>query len=56
MTLKNLLKNSSLRTKMFFIVLPLVVIPMILVGNIIGYFSVQQVRQGITQASKNDLE
>jgi two-component system NtrC family sensor kinase len=56
MNLKNLLKNSSLRTKMFFIVLPLVIIPMILVGNIIGYFSVQQARQGITQASKNDLE
>ncbi len=55
MILINLLKNSRLRTKIFFIVLPLVIIPMILVGSIIGYFSVQQARKGITQACKNDL-
>ena len=54
--ISNLLKNSPLRTKMFFIVLPLVIFPMILVGSIISYFSVRQARKGITQACKNDLE
>ncbi|MBN2332117.1 MAG: cache domain-containing protein [Deltaproteobacteria bacterium] len=56
MLLPSRFKNAKLRTKMFFIVLPLVIIPMVLTGSIIGYFSARQARQGITCVSKDDLE
>ncbi|MEA3465705.1 MAG: cache domain-containing protein [Thermodesulfobacteriota bacterium] len=51
-----LFKNCKLRVKMLIIVLPLVVIPLLLVGIIVGYTSVEQARRGINQASMGDLE
>lgn len=56
MSIINLLKNYKLRVKMLIIVLPLVIIPLVLVGSIIGYTSVKQARQGINQVSMDDLE
>nr|WP_279342465.1 cache domain-containing protein [Geotalea sp. SG265] len=41
---------------MLVVVLPLVVIPIFLVGGVIGYISTQQAYLGITQTSKADLE
>lgn len=49
-------QNLKLRWKLLFMVLPLVVIPILLVGGVIGFISTKQAFQGITQASKADLE
>ena len=50
------INNLKLRWKMVVLVLPLVVIPIFLVGGIIGYISTKQAHLGITQTSKDDLE
>jgi two-component system NtrC family sensor kinase len=46
----------KLRWKMLAMVLPLVIIPIFLVGGVIGYISNRQAYLGITQTSKDDLE
>ncbi|MCD6526289.1 MAG: cache domain-containing protein [Desulfuromonas sp.] len=48
--------NMRLRWKMLVVVLPLVLIPLIIVGGIVSYTSVDLARQGINQASMDDLE
>jgi two-component system NtrC family sensor kinase len=50
------MENLRLRWKLLVVVLPLVVIPIFLVGGVIGYISTQQAYLGITQTSKADLE
>ncbi|MBJ6801858.1 cache domain-containing protein [Geomonas propionica] len=52
----NFIKNLKLRWKMVVLVLPLVIIPIFLVGGIIGYISTKQAYLGITQTSKDDLQ
>jgi two-component system NtrC family sensor kinase len=46
----------SIRAKMLVVVLPLVVLPLILAGGLIGYVAVRQAYQGLTTASKTDLD
>jgi two-component system, NtrC family, sensor kinase len=48
--------NLRLRWKMLVVVIPLVVIPIFIVGGVIGYISYRQAYLGITQTSKDDLE
>ncbi len=45
-----------LRWKLQMVVLPLVLLPFIVVGVVTGYVAYQQAYQGITQASKDDLD
>lgn len=49
-------KNQKLRVKMLIVVLPLVIIPLFLVGSIISYSSVEQARHGINDAIMADLD
>lgn len=46
----------KLRWKMLSIILPLVFLPLLLVGNIVGYNAADLARSGINQASRDDLE
>jgi len=55
-TLFNYVNNLKLRWKMMVLVLPLVTIPIFIVGGVIGYISTKQAYLGITQTSKDDLE
>jgi len=55
-TINPLLKKLKLRWKMLVMVLPLVIIPIILVGGVIGYISNHHAYLGITRTSKDDLE
>ncbi len=48
--------NLKLRWKLLVVVLPLVVIPIIIVGSVVGYISAHQAYRGITQTSKDDLD
>ena len=50
------MNNLRLRWKMLVVVLPLVIIPIFVVGGVIGYISTRQAYLGITQTSKDDLE
>jgi len=50
------INKLKLRWKMVVLVLPLVVVPIFLVGGVIGYISTQQAQLGITQTSKDDME
>nr|WP_320049810.1 Cache 3/Cache 2 fusion domain-containing protein [uncultured Desulfuromonas sp.] len=50
------MKNLRLRWKMLVVVLPLVLIPLIIVGGVVSYTSVDLARQGINKASMDDLE
>ncbi|RQW78193.1 MAG: HAMP domain-containing protein [Geobacter sp.] len=50
------MSNLKLRWKMLAVVLPLVIIPIFIVGGVIGYISYRQAYLGITQTSKDDLE
>ncbi|OQY23730.1 MAG: histidine kinase [Desulfobacteraceae bacterium 4572_35.2] len=56
MSLIQRFKNQKLRVKMLIIVLPMVILPLLLVGSIVNYTSVKQARIGINQASMDDLE
>jgi len=51
-----LFKRLKLRWKMLVMVLPLVIIPILLVGGITGYIANYHANLGITQTSKDDLE
>ncbi len=48
--------NLKIRWKMLVVILPLVVVPIFLLGAIIGYISTQQAYEGLTAASKTDLD
>ncbi|PLX99093.1 MAG: histidine kinase [Desulfuromonas sp.] len=48
--------NLRIRWKMMVMVLPLVLIPIMMVGAIVGYIGHQQARRGITQTSMDDLD
>jgi two-component system NtrC family sensor kinase len=50
------INKLKLRWKMVVLVLPLVIIPIYLVGGVIGYISTKQAYLGITQTSKDDLQ
>lgn len=51
-----LFRRLRLRGKMLALILPLVLIPILLVGGGIGYISTQKAYQGITRLSKADLD
>ena len=48
--------NLRLRWKMLVVVLPLVIIPLVLVGTIVGTIASRQAYLGITKISKDDLQ
>jgi len=54
--INSFLKKLKLRWKMLAMVLPLVIIPILLVGGITGYIANYHAYLGITQTSKDDLE
>src|SRR5512133_3125207 len=54
--LNSVLGSLKLRWQMLAMVLPLVIIPILVVGGVIGYISNRQAYLGITQTSKDDLE
>ena len=51
-----LVRNFKIKWKILLLVLPLVIIPVIAVGNIIGYVATRQAYRGITDISMADLE
>ncbi|MDS4071082.1 MAG: cache domain-containing protein [Candidatus Competibacter sp.] len=50
------MRDLKIRGKLLVVVLPLVLLPVLSVGLIVGYVSEQQAHQGITQAIRADLE
>lgn len=56
MSILHIFKNMKLRWKLLSIILPLVFLPLLLVGNIVGYNASNLARSGINQASRDDLE
>jgi two-component system, NtrC family, sensor kinase len=54
--LTRFMKNLKLRWKLMVVVLPLVIIPIFIVGGVIGYISTRQAYLGVTQTSKDDLQ
>lgn len=50
------IRDLKIRGKLLVVVLPLVLLPVLSVGLIVGYVSEQQAYQGITQAIRADLE
>ncbi|BDV42044.1 histidine kinase [Geotalea uraniireducens] len=50
------MNNLKLRWKMLVLVLPLVTVPIFVVGGVIGYISTKQAYRGITQTARDDLE
>jgi two-component system NtrC family sensor kinase len=54
--LQNFFHNLSLRSKTLALVVPLVVLPLMIVGGVTGYISYKQAYLGITQTSKDDLD
>jgi two-component system NtrC family sensor kinase len=54
--INHLLKKLKLRWKMLVMVLPLVIIPILLVGGVTGYIANHHAYLGITRTSKDDLE
>src|SRR5512138_1250494 len=52
----SVINNLKLRWKMVVLVLPLVTIPIFIVGGVTGYIATKQAYRGITQTSKDDLD
>jgi two-component system NtrC family sensor kinase len=48
--------NLKLRWKMLVLVVPLVVLPIFLIGAVVGYIATRQAYRGITQISMDDLD
>jgi len=48
--------NLKIRWKMTVVVLPLVLVPIVVVGTVVGWIAYQQAYLGITQTSKDDLD
>lgn len=49
-------RDLKLRGKLLVVVLPLVVVPVIIVGSVVGYIGSSQATLGITRSSKADLD
>ncbi|MCW8860435.1 MAG: cache domain-containing protein [Deltaproteobacteria bacterium] len=49
-------KNLKIRWKMLVVILPLVIVPIFLLGGIIGYVATEQAYEGLTATSKADLD
>ncbi|HEY3490894.1 MAG TPA: cache domain-containing protein [Candidatus Deferrimicrobiaceae bacterium] len=54
--LSGFVTNLKLRWKMMAMVMPLVIIPILVVGGVVGSIATQQANLGITQTSKDDLQ
>ncbi|MEN8686315.1 MAG: cache domain-containing protein [Desulfuromonadales bacterium] len=54
--LSKFINNLKIRWKMTVVVLPLVLVPIIAVGTVVGWIAYQQAYLGITQTSKDDLD
>ncbi|NOQ42195.1 MAG: HAMP domain-containing protein [Desulfuromusa sp.] len=52
----HLFSNLKIRSKMLVIILPLVVIPIVLLGGTIGYIATDKAYEGLTTTSKADLD
>ncbi len=50
------IRNLKIRWKMLVVILPLVVVPIFLLGGIIGYIATNQAYEGLITASKADLD
>ena len=50
------LRDLKIRGKLLAVVLPLVLLPVLGVGLIVGYVSKQEAYSGITQVTRSDLE
>ena len=48
--------NLAIRWKMMVVVLPLVLIPIFVVGSVVGWISYRQAHLGITQTAMDDLD
>ena len=48
--------NLKLRWKLLVVVLPLVIVPIFLVGGMVGYIATKQAYRGITQTARADLD
>ena len=48
--------NLKIRWKMTVVVLPLVLVPIVIVGTVVGWIAYRQAHLGITQTSKADLD
>lgn len=48
--------RMKIRGKMLVVILPLVVIPIFLLGGLIGYIATEQAYEGLTETSKADLD
>ncbi|HKK01888.1 MAG TPA: histidine kinase, partial [Desulfuromonadales bacterium] len=48
--------NLKLRWKLLLVVLPLVIIPIVLVGGMVGYIATKQAYRGITLTARADLD
>ncbi len=55
-TIPTFFRNLKIRWKMVVVILPLVVLPIFFIGALIGYIATQQAYQGLTAASKADLD
>ena len=54
--MNRLLNNLKIRSKMLVVILPLVVVPIFVLGAVIGYVATEQAYQGLTATSKADLD
>ncbi|OHB33843.1 MAG: histidine kinase [Desulfuromonadaceae bacterium GWC2_58_13] len=52
----NFFHNLKLRGKIIWLVLPLVIFPIFMIGGVIGILATQQAYRGITQTSEDDLD
>ncbi|MFZ1828759.1 MAG: cache domain-containing protein [Candidatus Competibacteraceae bacterium] len=50
------MRDLKIRSKLLAVVLPLVLLPVLVMGVIVGYMAQQQAHLGITQATRADLE
>ncbi len=55
-TIFRFINDLKLRWKLLVVVLPLVILPLFVVGAVVGYISYEQAYRGVTQASKDDLD
>jgi two-component system, NtrC family, sensor kinase len=52
----NLIKNLKIRWKMMVVILPLVIVPIFILGAAIGYVATEQAYDGLAENSKADLD
>jgi two-component system NtrC family sensor kinase len=55
-TIFSFINDLKIRWKLLVVVLPLVILPLFVVGAVVGYISYEQAYRGVTQASKDDLD